>query len=49
MISTYRMAMLQVLDLVCILLALSITGFLTVEYGRYALYHFLLHALFLHP
>ena len=31
MISTYRMAMLQVLDLVCILLALSITGFLTVE------------------
>ncbi|HZF62623.1 MAG TPA: sugar transferase [Desulfovibrio sp.] len=31
MISTYRMAMLQVLDLVCILLALSISGFLTVE------------------
>lgn len=31
MISTYRMAMLQLLDLVCILLALSITGFLTVE------------------
>ena len=31
MISTYRMAMLQVLDLICILLALSISGFLTVE------------------
>ena len=31
MISTYRMAMLQLLDLVCILLALSITGYLTVE------------------
>ncbi|MTJ91987.1 MAG: sugar transferase [Desulfovibrio sp.] len=31
MISTYRMALLQTLDLVCILLALSITGFLTVE------------------
>ena len=31
MISTYRMALLQTLDLVCILLALSISGFLTVE------------------
>ena len=31
MISTYRMALLQMLDLVCILLALSISGFLTVE------------------
>ncbi|WP_374288022.1 sugar transferase [Desulfovibrio desulfuricans] len=31
MISTYRMALLQLLDLVCILLALSISGFLTVE------------------
>ena len=31
MISTYRMAMMQVLDLICILLALSISGFLTVE------------------
>ena len=31
MISTYRMALLQTLDLVCILLALSVSGFLTVE------------------
>ena len=31
MISSYRMALLQTLDLVCILLALSISGFLTVE------------------
>ena len=31
MISTYRMALLQMLDLVCILLALSVSGFLTVE------------------
>ena len=31
MISTYRMALLHTLDLVCILLALSISGFLTVE------------------
>ena len=31
MISTYRMALLQTLDLVCIMLALSISGFLTVE------------------
>ena len=31
MISTYRMALLQMLDLVCILLALSLSGFLTVE------------------
>ena len=31
MISTYRMALLQMLDLVCILLALSFSGFLTVE------------------
>ncbi len=31
MIRTYRMALLQMLDLVCILLALSISGFLTVE------------------
>lgn len=31
MISTYRMALLQTLDLVCILLALSISGFFTVE------------------
>ena len=31
MISTYRMALLQTLDRVCILLALSISGFLTVE------------------
>ena len=31
MISTYRMALLQTLDLVCILLALSFSGFLTVE------------------
>ena len=31
MISTYRMALFQTLDLVCILLALSISGFLTVE------------------
>ena len=30
MISTYRMALLQMLDLVCILLALSFSGFLTV-------------------
>lgn len=31
MISTYRMALLHMLDLVCILLALTISGFLTVE------------------
>ena len=31
MISTYRMALLLMLDLVCILLALSVSGFLTVE------------------
>ena len=31
MISTYRMALLQTLDLICILLALSVSGFLTVE------------------
>lgn len=31
MISTYRMALLQTLDLVCILLALSVSGFLTLE------------------
>lgn len=31
MISTYRMAVLQMLDLVCILLALSVSGFLTVD------------------
>ena len=31
MISTYRMALLQTLDLICILLALSLSGFLTVE------------------
>lgn len=31
MISTYRMALLQTFDLVCILLALSVSGFFTVE------------------
>ena len=31
MISTYRMALLHMLDLVCILLARTISGFLTVE------------------
>lgn len=33
MISTYRMALLQALDLVCIILALSISGALTVDPG----------------